>query len=50
MANVNFHAVFGDAHDTADVGGDMMSQLEGDDSPINQLQWYIRYYHNHHES
>lgn len=40
MANVNFHAVFSDAHGTADVGGDMMSQLEADDSPINQFQWY----------
>ena len=40
MANVNFHAVFGNAHDVADAGGDMMSQLEGDDTKINQFKWY----------
>jgi len=41
MANVNFHAVFGDAHDVADIGGDMMSQLQGDDSQIDQFKWFV---------
>ena len=44
MANVNFHAVFGDAHDVADIGGDMMSQLQGDDSQIDQFKWYCLKY------
>eukprot|EP00794_Sanderia_malayensis_P010957 gene10957-12118_t len=41
MADVNFHGVFGNAHSNADAGGDMVSQLEGDDIAIQQYKWHV---------
>ncbi|XP_071119252.1 phosphatidylinositol-glycan-specific phospholipase D-like [Haliotis cracherodii] len=42
MANINFHGVFGLAHDTGDIGGDVLAVFEMNlDYMDNLSDWYV---------